>query len=212
LTDPKKIMTALTRASGLKPKEWAGKCYQLACCLVKHKIVAGTAVYGHWRGPIKKGSMFDRGVPFAQHGWVKRGNRYRGIIDPTRWVFEGNRPYIYIGPDDHYDEGGNRFREATHGEAPSYVPGTSSVRMEGISDGAWMYVQNLLLRSGASSTNPIPILSIAQLFWIGNQPPHLFEDYAVEIYQTYERIGRRAVIPIDNWRMVERGDSAGSAP
>jgi len=166
LTDPQIILIELTRRSGLLPKEWPGKCFQLASCLVEHKIVIGVAVYGHWRGPVVKNSLFGRGAPFVQHGWVKRGNMYQGIVDPTRWVFEGKEPYIYIGPNDHYDEGGNKFRQGGMVGAPSYDPNDAPQQLKRLPLRAWKRIQELLTLDGAGARNPVRMLSCTQLFWI----------------------------------------------
>lgn len=206
MIDPDKLLIELAHVSELAPEQWAGKCFEMACCLVKHKLVEGIAVYGHWRGPIAKGSMFDKGMPFAQHGWVKRESvRYR-IVDPTRWVFEGKNPYIYVGPCDHYDEGGNQFRQTQHKCAPSYGATDDPIWLEKLPNRTWKHVQTMLTLGGTDAPNPVRVVSIAQLFWLANQPPKSFEEHAPAFYAALLRIGRYSLIPIDNQRMVERGD------
>lgn len=80
---------------GIPAQDWKGRCYEIASLLVKHKLVDGVAVYGHWLGA--PGSYFraKRSLGFVQHGWVKCEEGE--VVDPTRWVFEDKDPYIYVG-------------------------------------------------------------------------------------------------------------------
>lgn len=78
-------------------KDWPGKCYQVACALVDGGIVDGDAIYGHWVGPIHpKAPVFGgQNRPFTHHGWILMEDGT--VVDPTRWVFENAKPYIFIG-------------------------------------------------------------------------------------------------------------------
>lgn len=203
------LLHALEKASGLPAKQWAGKCFQMATCLVRSELVSGVAVYGHWVGPVEKGSYFDPGakkppVAFVQHGWVKDG---KTVIDPTRWTFENKKPYVYIGESDHYDEGGNRYRQSIYHTAPKFDYDAQPINLERkMSVSTWRFVQSLLLSNGAELPNPQRMISFPQLVWLANQPPRVLEEHAATIYETIAAIGRRALIPIDNLRMVERGN------
>lgn len=83
---------------------------------VQHRDVQGEVRYGNWMGPIHPDCPEFGGRPFAHHGWVEKADG--SIVDPTRWVFEHVKPYIYEGPNDHYDAGGNEIREARIGSRP----------------------------------------------------------------------------------------------
>lgn len=81
--------------------KWPGKCYEIASAMVDAKIVpGGTAVYGHWIGPIHSRSIFaDRAqLGFCNHGWIIMPDGV--VIDPTRYVFEACAPYIFHGARD----------------------------------------------------------------------------------------------------------------
>lgn len=87
--------------------EWASRCFEIASKLAT--AVGGVAVYGAWDGPVSPGTPFY-GRPLVNHGWVLLDSGE--VFDPTRWVFEGLRPYLYEGPEDYYDEGANRRRKS----------------------------------------------------------------------------------------------------
>lgn len=92
------------RALGEKAQAWVARCYEISFRIVKAGLVDGEAVYGHWTGPLAKGSYFDRlrrGIPFIPHGWIQLKDGR--VLDPTRWVFEDVAPYLYVGePPDHW--------------------------------------------------------------------------------------------------------------
>lgn len=85
------------KAIGEKAPAWVARCYEISCAIVKAKLVDGVAVYGHWTGPVHSNSHFAnrRGLPFVAHGWIRlKDDR---VLDPTRWVFEHVKPYLYVG-------------------------------------------------------------------------------------------------------------------
>ena len=50
----KKVEAVLGPARG-----WAGQCYAIAKQMVKRGLIKGTARYGHWLGPVAKGTAFS---------------------------------------------------------------------------------------------------------------------------------------------------------
>lgn len=89
------------RALGEKAEKWVARCYEIAGRIVAAGLVQGVAVYGHWKGPVDRHSHFGsrRNLPFIRHGWIQLDDGR--VLDPTRWVFENARPYLYLGsPDD----------------------------------------------------------------------------------------------------------------
>ncbi len=84
-------------AIGEQAEAWVARCYEISCAIVAAGLVDGEAVYGHWLGKVAPGSHFaDRKkLPFIPHGWIllKDGR----VLDPTRWVFENVKPYLYVG-------------------------------------------------------------------------------------------------------------------
>jgi hypothetical protein len=91
------------KALGEKANTWVARCYEISRRIVKTGLVKGEAVYGHWLGPVHPRSHFanrrDK-LPFIQHGWILLDDAH--VLDPTRWVFEAKKPYLYTGtvPDD----------------------------------------------------------------------------------------------------------------
>lgn len=83
------------KAIKLPAKKWAGQCYGVATEMVKKGVVDGRAVYGIWWGLIHPKSLFA-GRAWTHHGWIVLYDH--SVIDPTRWVFEHAKPYIYHGP------------------------------------------------------------------------------------------------------------------
>lgn len=210
-----KQVTNLARAEqvlGESAAAWKGRCYEIACALVRHKIVpqGAVAVYGHWLGPVAPGSHFDRGnsIPFVQHGWVLLADG--SVVDPTRWVFEGVAPYIYAGPADHYDEGGNEWREASEGDAPEFDPCEEVIEITKAvmpSSDVWNFVEKLLnLREDAFEVDGYEpgTVTLAQLHWLAHRSPCALGPHALAVYTAICKLGHRALIPIDNLRRVER--------
>ena len=89
------------KALGEKAEAWVARCYEISCRIVAAGLVKGVAVYGHWLGPVHPKSHFaGKPRPFVQHGWILTDDGE--VLDPTRWVFEAAKPYLYVGtePDD----------------------------------------------------------------------------------------------------------------
>lgn len=93
----------VAEAIGIPIEQWAGNCFGIACAMVEAGIVEGTALYGHWIGPIHPRSYFSSraGHRFCQHGWIETEDGE--VVDPTRWAFENKDPYIYIGIEEDSD-------------------------------------------------------------------------------------------------------------
>lgn len=93
--DPRTLTaTMVARAIGQPTKKWPGNCYAIASMMVKAKLVEGKAVYGHWLGRVGDCNLFS-GKPVVRHGWIRQPNGT--VVDPTRWVFEEKKPYIFVG-------------------------------------------------------------------------------------------------------------------
>ena len=199
-------------AIGEKADRWVARCFELATKFVRQGLApkGAVAVYGHWRGPIAPGSHFDHGtgLPFVQHGWVLCPDG--SVVDPTRWVFEGVAPYVYVGPSDHYDEGGNEWREASEGEAPGFDPDEDVIEITKAvmpSADVWNFVEKLLnLREDAFEVDGYEpgTVTLPQLHWLAHRSPGALGPHALAVYKAICKLGHRALIPIDNLRRVER--------
>lgn len=96
-------LKACEKTLGEKAETWIARCYEISCRIVEAGLVKGEAVYGHWLGPVHHRSHFaerSKSLPFIQHGWIRLEDGT--VLDPTRWVFEARKPYLYEGvePDD----------------------------------------------------------------------------------------------------------------
>jgi hypothetical protein len=207
--NPKSILRGLIEKVG-PADTWKGQCFALATAAVKCGLVQGDAVYGMWHGPIAKKSYFyeHRGnLPFVNHGWVNLPDGR--ICDPTRWVFEAVEPYVYIGPNDHYDEGANRLR--AHESPPDYDPTEKIVEVtsDALGAAAWTHMERLL---GMDQYVPDDDdeeftpgqVTVPQLFWIGNRSPDVLAPHAAAIYAALDHLGYGAAVPHDNRLAVER--------
>jgi hypothetical protein len=168
---------------------WAGRCYAIAKQMVEKGLVKGKARYGHWLGPVVKGTIFSY-RPIIQHGWIVVGDK---IVDPTRWVFEGVKPYIYYGKNDYYDVGGNTLREKMMG-AP--LPQSGKKCNLPLPSKSKEYFLSLL---GAKE------FWTSDLFWLGNLSLNILGIHAKALYTALKKIGRPAVVPIDNYRLIMEG-------
>lgn len=151
-------------AVGEPASAWVSRCYEIASKICDAGIVDGSPVYGHWVGPIAPGSHFARfsDYPFVRHGWVLQHNDR--VCDPTRWVFEGAEPYIYVGEPDHYDEGGDAHRAAMcEGRPPPRPEGPrKEVNISGVAE-VWLRTM-FGLRERETRLAP------NQLFYVANLP------------------------------------------
>lgn len=177
------------------PATWEGRCHEMAHLMLVKGLVQGRLQYGNWVGPIADGSRFS-GRAFTHHGWIVQDDGT--IVDPTRWVFEGVAPYIYAGPNDHYDFGGNSLRWAMMEKKPP-----------AFNENEQRYAISLPL--DLLNLEPLPeqmngygmvVLSISQLFWLANLPLSILGRGAEGLYRELERVDLLALIPIDNRREV----------
>jgi hypothetical protein len=195
-------------ALGEPASAWVARCYEIASRLVDRGVVEGVAIYGHWRGPVAKGSHFAgrNGAGFVRHGWVLLPDCR--IFDPTRWVFENVRPYLYVGSADHYDEGGNIFRES---QEPARPPK--------FNDDEEVYVFDQFILPDADAFKFIerlfdlyeredcerPELSRNQIHWLAHRNPKSLKGNAKAIYAALTKLDLISLVPIDNQTMVEHG-------
>lgn len=193
------------QAFGLPAKEWAGKCYQVACAAAK-LIPGSTAVYGHYLGKVHPSSIFAGRAMFVQHGWVILPDGQ--ILDPTRWAFEGKKPYLYVGKDSVYDEGGNQFRGAMQGDPPEFDPceKTHEITKEILPTKAWNWLEKTLGLDRIMEDGYEPgTVTEEQLHWVAHVDPRRMDGNAKDVFSMLEKLGMRALVPFDNWRMVEQG-------
>lgn len=199
------------KALGEKAEKWDGRCYEIAASIVEKGLVKGIAVYGHWLGFVDKKSSFysQSRAGFCRHGWVVLANGM--ILDPTRWVFEGKKPYIYIGPGDDkdYDEGGNAIRRLLRGNPPQFDMSEKCYRItHRIADSdTWSFIEEFLEHAPRedNADAPIDMLSRSQMFWLATAPLEDLGKHAKSVYAVFEKLDCVAMIPIDNYKRVQDG-------
>lgn len=202
---PPRVPTAaaIAQAIGLPIERWTGNCFAVATKVVGTKLVTGTAVYGHWRGPIDPDSHFAtrRHVGFVQHGWVVGAGAFAGlIVDPTRWVFEAALPYVWTGPADarEYDEGGNGERALRRGPPPAADGDTILLRLP-------KRIATTVLAQGVGvRTRDGVALTRRQLAWLVSGPFDALAPHTAHVYRATVAAGMGVLIPIDNRRRAER--------
>ncbi len=125
------------------------------------------------------------------------------VIDPTRWVFEAVKPYIYVGPRDHYDPGGNDLRAMTHSRVPPPFD-DSDPKPRGWNPPARVrHEVALLLALPGPDLTP----SVEMVRWLANLSPQRLGPMVKQIYRELAKSGNKALIPLDNWNAVMAGNS-----
>ena len=174
---------------GVPLHDWPGNCYAIATRIVEAGIVEGRAVYGHYLGPVAKGSIFS-GRGLIRHGWIvtKTGR----IIDPTRWVFDNSTPYILDtgAQDPAYDEGGNGLMRAMQRPVPDHDAMGKKIELPVEAQGL---ITTLLGRSAPQSH-----LCWAEAHWLATLSLGVLGEHARELYATLVAAGLQALIPWDN--------------
>jgi hypothetical protein len=119
------------------------------------------------------------------------------IIDPTRWVFEGVEPYIYVGRNDHYDMGGNELRAALRQPCPAYDSTAPRSKLA-----VWKYDRKAHQFVMAKMFGGAPGVTERMAAWLANAPLGDLGRFAAPIYRALIDAGHGAHIPIDNRHAV----------
>lgn len=182
-------------------------------------------VRGHWTGPCAEGSYFAMrsGGPFVQHSWIEapgllvmppmrqpsrvdpneilsdRPALVNPIIDPTRFSFDGKDPYIYVGPNDYYDAGGNAWRMANLPTLLPYDSTKEQIKLD-VSHAVHGWVQLQTEQHG--NEYPYATYTYALVMWLANLPLPMLGEMARPIFRAIVKAGHAAAIPLDNRLMV----------
>jgi hypothetical protein len=194
LTKAQREAQKFARKIGWPTAEWPTHCYAVAAEILCAGLVDGTLRYGHWLGSVAPGTLFHRPGsprPFTPHGWIELPDGT--ICDPTRWVFENAAPYVYRGPADHYDVGGNQLRLAFLRPPPPFNPAEPSPVV-------------LPICATVGRLLGPPPYSVDQVFWLANLPLSMLEGDARVVYEAIIAAGEDAMIPLDNRQLVMEND------
>jgi hypothetical protein len=177
-----------------EPPRWVAQCYGVALSIVGSGLAEGRAAYGHYYGPIARGSHFEPHAerPFQRHGWVLLADGR--ILDPTRWVFEAVEPYLcLIAPSDQrhaqYDEGGDRVRSTMGSPAPPAEP-AARLLLGDLDEASALVVADLI--------GHLPPVSHQQAAWISSRSLLDLGDAARPILASIDDAGWSAFIPVDH--------------
>ena len=178
--------------------KWPGRCYEICCKILECHMVEGVARYGHYLGPVKEGTLFyDRLV--VQHGWIELEDGR--IFDPTRWVFEGVEPYVYVNKNNgDYDIGGNKHRVAHSPQFPPVYHAQANMPTIPLPKKP----ESLVVFTKAVFYGQ-DFVSIEQLNWLANRPPDSLGKHVKPLFRWLNKINQKCLIPIDNWHYVMGG-------
>ena len=186
------------KAIGIPSEKWKGNCYAIASAIVEAGLIEGDAVYGLYLGDVDDGSPLAYRGAVQRHGWVlcKDGT----ILDPTRWVFENAKPYIYHGPQTgEYDEGAQSLRMmmGRNRPFPEYDPEKAVVF-----DAPKPALDHLEEIVGET----IDAWSMDRIHWVATLPYQLLKPHVADIYAAVLKTAAwaKALIPIDHQTMCDR--------
>lgn len=184
-------ISSIEKTIGIKSEDWKGHCHLIASKLLEHNIVQGTLCYGNFFGEIHPDSLFAD-YSFPRHGWVKLSDGR--ICDPTRWVFENKKPYIFIEFDlfNEYDFGGNKFKEIFKSPQPEFNPKS---RQFEIGEDYLFVVRNIL-------NIDRNFVSIEELIWMASLSLNILQNEAKPVFEFVQSCDLSAFIPIDNRQYI----------
>lgn len=103
---PLPSMRRITEYTGDPPFMWAGQCHVLSHKILDGELVEGQIRRGYWTGDVDPACVIYAFIEEkdlndeVEHSWIQLADGR--VMDCTRWVFEGAKPYIYAGPPDFY--------------------------------------------------------------------------------------------------------------
>lgn len=182
-------------------EDWKGACHQISALLLDRGVCEGKLRYGHYLGYIAPTSIFAKvDVGFCRHGWIEQKDGT--IVDPTRWVFEDAKPYIYIGANNNeYEFGGNEMRKVDGAPEPSGKMSTVKV-----SKALLKQLQEIFGCEFQVSDNGTIEMAVNQLFWLANANPKILGKVVKEMYEEFDRLDMGAFVPCDNFNAVMKGE------
>lgn len=176
---------------GVPIERWAGNCHGIASDFLETGLPEAfdikRLVRGHWLGEVAAGTLFDNGSSFVPHSWISLGPHL--VCDPTRFVFEGAAPYVYIGPDTHYDPGGQMLRLEHYATRPRPLA----------APGEPLYDIRIDAELARALDLPGTMLAKCQVFWLANLPLAAFGTDAGSMLHAIAEAGFKSFIPVDSW-------------
>lgn len=191
----------ISAAIDIPISDWPGNCHGVATAVLRRLPVSGMRlVRGHYDGPVSRASIYRGGL--QQHSWLRLEDGR--ILDPTRWCMDRpDRPYLYLGDNDAYDEAGIELAQKARAAFFGSISSIGAPRPENIIQ---RYLDKLApeilaeLRDALGNGPGDLSTSIANAL---EDPVEHLED-PVRLYRTLDAAGLRGFIKFDNWvRVIE---------
>jgi len=178
-------------------ENWPANCYSVAVSIYKAGLVPAKSRcrYGVWWGPIRTKKHFQ-GRTFTHHGWIELPDKR--VYDPTRFVFEDVKPYIWVGgySEKFYDIAGQRLNAGMHREFPAR-------EKEGIKLTAKQRAIIAPFMPSVLAEDP----DFGQMMWLAHFPVDLMGDQAKPVLKVFDQLDLQALIPLDIRRYVLEDDA-----
>lgn len=184
-------------------ENWPLNCHGIAEAILQNVPVKGMRLArGHYHGYVSRNSKYRGGV--TQHSWlVAEDGR---IVDPTRWAMESpDKPRIYIGENDVYDEAGLQLISRIPPMLPQPGPSQHAKLLSRLPLEKVNRIALALGHKGVDSTdiNDRGLNLLAdQYLKSGVAYPPGYHDDPVELYSALADAGLKAMIKIDLWNLV----------
>jgi hypothetical protein len=176
--------------------QWPANCYSVAVAIYAAKLVPAKSRcrYGVWWGPMHSKKHF-LGRGFTHHGWIELPDKR--VYDPTRFVFEDAKPYIWVGDysEGFYDVAGQRLNSAMHREFPAREkPGIKLTQKQRLTIAPFM--------PSVMDEDP----DFGQMMWLAHYPVDQMGARAKAVLKIFTELNLEALIPLDVRRYVLEDD------
>lgn len=159
------------------------------------KIKTVREIYGIFHGlSVEHGK-----IGFYRHAWLLINEKY--IVDPTRWVFHGKLPKMYICEKNNridYDEAMVKFRSQISRPFPESKGNTSTPVTFN-----WSFEMNSLIQTLTMKKENFNQMYMNQVLWLGNLPPDVLGHLKNEMYEVFKTMGFMAFVPVDYRKQYE---------
>lgn len=199
MKDKKLNVSYVAKLIGSPVADWPGACSTIANKMLENEVCEGKLRYGAWHGVVSPNCKLFyktyKNIGWVRHGWIVKSDG--SIVDPTRWVFEALKPYIYQGVNDCYDAGFNQIKLKNEKPAPAWdSTQRPCLDLSKMDDATANFIQALL------DDRQHNVLSLGQNFWLANLSLSRMAPFEREIITALDKQGFGAHVPIDNLRMV----------
>ena len=168
-------------------KTWPNNCYAVATALVDLLPEDARTAYGFWYGKDKRNPKRS----MNRHGWAL----HDGFVkDPTRWVFEKKKPYVFVQKSsdlDDYDEGMAELREAFERPAPERDDTHKKMKF------TWTSNESAFLSALFGVQRDWSIMTIAEYFWVANKQPKRILPIVESFYKQLKAQDMIGAVPVD---------------